>query len=162
MKIKFKNGRYIKSISDSKNNIRNERWNKQIAYWNKHPDKFMELIRFELLPYQRIILKSLLKIEEKEMYEIVENEYSRFLQDVKDGSMIFVKYIDESEYEDEYSYNDIGKAQGKFIEKVKEYLHENYPGKYVVSGGWCVFVMTPDRARESHVPEKIIELFTVK
>lgn len=96
------------------------------------------------------------------MYEIVENEYNRFLQDIADGSMIFGKYIDESEYEDEYSHNDIDEAQDTFIEKVEEYLHENYPGKYVVSGGWCVVVMTPDRARESHVPERNIELFTVK
>ena len=135
--------------------------NRQASYWRKHPDKFMELIGLELLPYQRIILKLLLKIEEKKMHEIVENEYNRFLQDISDGSMIFGKYIDESEYIYEYSYHDIGEAQGKFIEKVREYLHENYPCKYVVSNGWCVFVMTPDRARESHVPEKLIELFTV-
>ena len=96
------------------------------------------------------------------MYEILEDEYNQFLQDIADGSMIFGRYIDESEYEDEYSHNDINEAQDKFIEKVREYLHENYPGKYVVSGGWCVFVMTPDRARESHVLERTIELFTVK
>lgn len=69
------------------------------------------------------------------MYEIVEDEYNQFLQDITDGSMIFGRYIDESEYEDEYSHNDIDEAQDKFIEKVREYLHENYPGKYVVSGG---------------------------
>lgn len=96
------------------------------------------------------------------MYEIVEDEYSQFLQDISDGSMTFGRYIHESEYEDEYSHNDINEAQDKFIEKVTEYLHENYPGKYIVSGGWCVFVMTPDRARESHVSERTIELFTVK
>ena len=96
------------------------------------------------------------------MYEIVEDEYNQFLQDIADGSMIFGRYIDESEYEDEYSHNDIDEAQDKFIEKVREYLHENYPGKYVVAGSWCVFVMTPDRARESHISERTIELFTVK
>ena len=89
------------------------------------------------------------------MYEIIEDEYNQFLQDMADGSMIFGRYIDESEYEDEYSHNDIDEAQDKFIEKVREYLHENYPG-------WCVFVMTPDRARESHVSERTIELFTVE
>lgn len=39
--------------------------NRQLSYWSKHPDKFIELIGLELLPYQRIILKLLLKIEEK-------------------------------------------------------------------------------------------------
>lgn len=96
------------------------------------------------------------------MYEIVEDEYNQFLQDMADGSMIFGRYIDELEYEDEYSHNDIDEAQDTFIEKISEYLHENYPGKYVVSGGCCVFVMTPDRARESHISERTIELFTVK
>ena len=61
------------------------------------------------------------------MYEIIEDEYNQFLQDMADGSMIFGRYIDESEYEDEYSHNDIDEAQDKFIEKVREYLHENYP-----------------------------------
>lgn len=51
------------------------------------------------------------------MYEIVEDEYNQFLQDIADGSMIFGKYINESEYEDEYSHNDIDEAQDKFIEK---------------------------------------------
>ena len=65
------------------------------------------------------------------MYEIVEDEYNQFLQDMADGSMIFGRYIDESEYEGEYSHNDIDEAQDKFIKKVTQYLHENYPGKYV-------------------------------
>lgn len=53
------------------------------------------------------------------MHEIVENEYNRFLQDVKDGSMILGKYIDESEYIYEYSLNDIHKAANEFVEKVR-------------------------------------------
>ena len=101
MKIKFKNGRYIKSISDSKNNIRNERWNKQIAYWNKHPDKFMELIRFELLPYQRIILKSLLKIEEKEMYgyQIIKEleQRSETVFSLKEGTLYPILHVLEQD-----------------------------------------------------------------
>ena len=96
------------------------------------------------------------------MYEIVENEYRQFLQDISDDPMIFGRYIDELEYEDEYSHNDINEMQDKFIKKVTEYLHENYPGKYIVSSGWCVFVVTPDTARKMHVSERTIELFTVK
>ena len=29
------------------------------------------------------------------MYEIIEDEYNQFLQDMADGSMIFGRYIDE-------------------------------------------------------------------
>ena len=90
--------------------------------------------------------------------EIVEYEYEQFLNDMSDGSMVFGRYIDESNYEDEYSHNDIEEAQGLFIEKVKNYLQN----KYIVSSGWCVFVMTPERARQSNISEKTIELFTVK
>lgn len=96
------------------------------------------------------------------MYEIIEEEYQQFLQDMRDGKpMVFGRYINESEYEDEYSHNDIEDAQAELVKKIKSYLHEHCPGKYVVSGGWCVFVMTPERARESHISERTIDLFTV-
>lgn len=99
---------------------------------------------------------------EKHMYEIIEEEYQQFLQDMRDGKpMVFGRYINESEYEDEYSHNDIEDAQAELVKKIRSYLHENCPGKYVVSGVWCVFVMTPERARESHISERTIELFTV-
>lgn len=99
---------------------------------------------------------------EKNMYEIVEEEYQQFLQDMKnEDKIVFGRYIDESDYEDEYCHNDIYNAQSMFIEKVKEYLHENYPGEYIVSSGYCVFIMTLERARESHISEKSIEIFTV-
>ncbi len=95
------------------------------------------------------------------MQEFIEEEYSQFLQDMEDGAMTFGRYVDESEYEDEYSLNDIDEAQGLFIEKVRKYLHENYPGKYVVLSSCCVFVMTPEEARKKHISERVIELFTV-
>ena len=98
------------------------------------------------------------------MHKIVEEEFKQFLLDLQEaeGAMGFGRYyIDESDYEDEYSHDDIDTAQNLFIEKVREYLHENYPGKYVVTSCFCVFIMTPERARESHLSEKIIELFTV-
>lgn len=94
--------------------------------------------------------------------KIVKYEYEQFLNDIADGSMAFRRYINESHYEDEYSHNDIEKAQDLFIKMVKNYLHNNHPNKYVVSSDWCVFIMTPERARQSNISEKTIELFTVK
>ena len=94
--------------------------------------------------------------------EIVEYEYEQFLNDMSDGSMTFGRYIDESDYEDEYSHNNIEEAQGLFIEKVKNYLHNNHPNKYVVLSGCCVVIIEIDRARQSNISEKTIELFTVK
>jgi hypothetical protein len=96
------------------------------------------------------------------MHEIVEEEYQQFLQDMKeDEPMVFGRYINESEYEDEYSHNDIEDAQAELVEKIRAYLHENCPGKYIVSDGWCVFVMTPERAKESHISERTIQLSIV-
>lgn len=97
------------------------------------------------------------------MHKIVEEEFKQFLMDLQEaeGAMVFGRYIDESDYEDEYSHDDIDAAQNLFIEKVREYLHKNYPGKYVVTSCFCVFIMTPERARESYLSEKTIEFFTV-
>ena len=39
--------------------------------------------------------------------EIVEYECEQFLNDMSDGSMTFGRYINESNYEDEYSHNNI-------------------------------------------------------
>ena len=96
------------------------------------------------------------------MHEIAEEEYLLFLQDMKDGSMIFGRYIDEAEYEDEYSHNEIRKAQELFIEMVRTYLHENYPGKFVVkAGGYCVFIATLEKAGKHILSEETIQAFTV-
>ena len=96
------------------------------------------------------------------MLDICYEAFEDLKDDIENNDFAETKYLDTWDFEDEYSHNDIDEAQDKFIEKVREYLHENYPGKYVVAGSWCVFVMTPDRARESHISERTIELFTVE
>lgn len=84
------------------------------------------------------------------MWEELEYEYNQLLEDMENGE-IFCRYLDETDYEDEYSHNDIADCQNKFIEKAKKYLHEHFPNKYVVSGGWCVFVMTIDEAKKRNI-----------
>lgn len=85
------------------------------------------------------------------MYEEIEEEFQIFKQDFENGRLTFGRYFDENAYEDEYSHNQIDEFQGKFIEKVKAYLHEHAPGRYVVSGGWCVFVMTLEEAQKRNL-----------
>lgn len=92
----------------------------------------------------------------------IEEEFKQFLEDVKDSGYIFGCYMDETEYEDEYSHNAIDEAMEILQEKIRAYLHENRPGEFVASSGWCVHVMTPDRARQSRVSEKTIENFIVR
>lgn len=81
------------------------------------------------------------------MYEELEYEYEIFLEDMKRGE-VFCRYVDESDYEDEYSHNAIYECQSDFIEKSKKWLHENKPNQYVITSGWCVFVMTVEEAQK--------------
>lgn len=97
-----------------------------------------------------------------EMLNEVEYEYNQFLEDLKEGGFIFGAYMDETEYEDEYSRNAIDEAMGILQDKIRAYLHENRPNEFVVSSSWCVYVMTPERARQSRVSEKTIENFLVR
>lgn len=86
------------------------------------------------------------------MWQELENEYEDFLEDMEYNET-FCRYIDEINYEDEYSHNDIDECQEKFIEKVKEWLHKNKPGQYIVTSGWCVFVLTIDEAKKRNMTD---------
>lgn len=97
-----------------------------------------------------------------EMYFEIEEAYKQFLEDIKDNGFIFGAYMDEAEYEDEYSHNAIDEAIGILQKKIREYLHENRPGEFVVISGWCVHVLTKEIAKELNVSERTIELRLVK
>lgn len=84
------------------------------------------------------------------MFEELEYEYNLFLEDMKNGKT-FCKYMDEDEYEDEYSHNKIEEYQEKLIDKIEKFLKENKPNQYIVSSGWCVFVMTIDEAKKRNM-----------
>lgn len=92
----------------------------------------------------------------------IEYEYNQFLRDMKDNGFIFGRYMEEDEYEDEYSHNDIDEAMEILQEKIREYLHENRPGEFVVTTGFCVFVMTPERAGQTRMSESTIVNFLVR
>ena len=94
------------------------------------------------------------------MYEELEYEFAEFKKDIDEGSLSFGRYFDEGDYEDEYSHNEIDEFQAKFIDKVKEYLHEKASGRYVVVSSWCVFVMSIREARKRKM--RRIEYYIVK
>lgn len=97
-----------------------------------------------------------------EMYFEIGEEYKQFLNDIKDNGFIFGAYMDESEYEDEYSHNVIDEAMGELQKKIKEYLHKNRPGEFVVISDWCVHVMTKEKAEQLSVSGRTIELRLVR
>ncbi len=82
------------------------------------------------------------------MHEELEYEFADFKHDLDEGGLVFGRYFEEDMYEAEYSHNQIDEFTSKFIERVKEYLHEKAPNKYVVTSGWCVFVMTVEEAQK--------------
>lgn len=88
----------------------------------------------------------------------VEEEYQQFLEDIKESGFIFGAYMDESEYEDEYSHNAIDESMGELQKKMREYLHENRPSEFIVLSDYCVRVMTVDKAKQLNVSDRTIEL----
>lgn len=92
----------------------------------------------------------------------IEEEYKQFLEDIKDSGFIFGRYMDELEYEDEYSHNAIDEAMGELQKKMRVYLHENRPGEFIIVSDYCVRVMTVEKAKELNVCERTIELRIVR
>jgi len=91
--------------------------------------------------------------------EEMEEEFQQFLIDMKEAenAMVFAQYMDESDYEDDYGNNEIYEYQEKFKEKVRDWLRENKPGRYIVAGGYNVSLMTLDEARKRLISEDRIE-----
>lgn len=92
-----------------------------------------------------------------EMQLEIEDEYQQFLEDIKDSGFTFGTYMDETEYEDDYSRNSIGNAMGILEKKIREYLHKNRPGEFVVYSDWSVHVMKKEKAKEVGMLERAIK-----
>lgn len=84
------------------------------------------------------------------MYEELDYEFQCFLDDMEHGET-FCRYFEEDDYEDEYSHNQIYEFMGKLKEKIRQWLHQNKPGKYLVTSGWCVWVMTKEEAQKRNM-----------
>lgn len=93
----------------------------------------------------------------------IEYEYKRFLDEIENSNkpFLFGQYLDELDYEDSYSGDEIYSAQELLKEKIHEYLHVHHPGKYIVSNGYCVIVMTPEEATKRRVLNCMINDFIV-
>lgn len=82
--------------------------------------------------YEMDILKSTLK--DNKMETDKSNNFLRF-----------------SDYEEEYSHNQIRKMQDRFIEEAQAYLKENYKGRYVIFRDWCVHITTVEFHKEKNI-----------
>lgn len=86
------------------------------------------------------------------MEEIINEEYEVFLEDMNRG-ISFDRFLMVDDYEDEYSHNEIAEAMNILASRVRQWLHENKPGKYIVSVSpdYCIFVMTVKEAQMRNV-----------
>lgn len=86
------------------------------------------------------------------MEEIINEEYEIFLEDM-DRGITFDRFLITDNYEDEYSHNEIAEAMNTLASRIRQWLHENKPGKYIVSVSpdYCIFVMTVKEAQMRNV-----------
>lgn len=97
--------------------------------------------------------------------EAVDEEYDNFLFNVDsiDFHMEITNYFDEDDYNDEYSKKYIhNKLWVAFEQRVRKYLHENYPNKFAVYNDWCVHVVPIFVAKSLGWKDEKIEHWIVK
>lgn len=75
-----------------------------------------------------------------ELKKMIENDTFK-----KDKSNNFIEYDD---LEGEFSHSEIDEAQQMFMDKAKEYLSKNHPGKYAMWNDYCVHITTVDLYRD--------------
>ena len=86
------------------------------------------------------------------MEEIINEEYEIFLEDMDKG-ITFDRFLITDNYEDEYSHNEIAEAMNTLSSRMRKWMHENKPGKYIVSVSpdYCIFGMTVKEAQMRNV-----------
>ena len=89
----------------------------------------------------------------------IENEYEQFLDDVNSG-LSKMNYLDVELLEDDYSHNEIFEAHDELIYKIKEWLHKNMPGEWVVWTNYTTAVYVMKKAVVKN--EELIKQYLVK
>lgn len=57
-------------------------------------------------------------------------------------------FIEEYQFEDEFSHNEINEIQKMFMKEAREYLSLNFPGEYAMWNDWAVHITTVELYRE--------------
>ena len=97
-----------------------------------------------------------------EMQLEVSEEYLQFLYDVEDVGFLNGCYMDETEYDDEYSHNKIQEAMRALQNRIEEYLHEKRSGEFIVYSDWSVHVMEKEKAEEIGLRKSMIDRSIVR
>lgn len=75
---------------------------------------------------------------------MIEEEFNYFLEDMKQNKT-FCSYLDAWNYKDDYSHNQIEEYREKLEKMIIEWLKENKPNKYYMTGGFdTTYLITKD------------------
>ncbi len=86
---------------------------------------------------------------------IVEDELERLIDMLTNNKMESDKannFMIDSDYEDEFSHNEITKYQYIFKDGAEKYLKTNYSGQYAIFVDWCVHIVTKQFYEEKIKP----------
>lgn len=83
-------------------------------------------------------------------YEI-EDQYKIFIKDIETGWLSHELYLREDEYKDEYFHNEIDRGHVLLSERIREYLHNNFPNEYCVFIDFCVHVIAVELAEKKNI-----------
>ena len=72
---------------------------------------------------------------------VIKEEYDNFVSDMEQNKT-FCTYMDEWEYEDEFSHNEIDDMRYEFENRIKEWLVDNRNNQYYVLSGFNTIVST--------------------
>ena len=78
------------------------------------------------------------------------------MEDIDSKRFSFGRYLEEDVYKADYGDGEIDEAIRTLAEKIRDYLKRYAPGVYVVSTGWCVWVMTPTEARKRRMSDATV------
>ena len=72
---------------------------------------------------------------------VIKEEYDNFVSDMEQNKT-FCTYMEEWEYEDEFSHNEIDDMRYEFENRIKEWLVANRNNQYYVLSGFNTIVST--------------------
>ena len=83
-----------------------------------------------------------------EMQLEIEEEYKRFLEEIKDNSFTSSQYMEIAEYKGKYSYKSIGEAMRMLQKRIKTYLQKYRPKEFALYSDLSIHVIKKEKAAE--------------
>lgn len=126
---------------------------------------FYRYVKIRLKRYKKYLSEFIFEYKKEinmKMQKEIEHEYNNFLSEINLPGFKCARYMWEVDYDHKYSRKEINEAKEILEEKIRKYLHDNMPGKYIVTSGINITVKTLVHAWELNMPDQEIRMFLVK